>query len=258
MVYIRNVLSFVLSGLFLLAPAPGVLADDLHHVKDEGVLRYAMSGQYPPFNFVDESNQLAGFDVEICREIARRMEVEGRPLSTAWDGIVAGLLAKKYELICGSMAITQERLAAIDFSEPYYRSGAQLFVRRGAPLRSAEDLAGRKVGVTLGTTYESWVRDNLPQVEVRTYKGVPAMILDVVNGRIDGFITDRIVGTLAIEDKGAPIDRAGPLLYEEHMGIALRQGNPGLKAAINKALAEMRQDGTYREISLRWLKLDAR
>jgi len=84
------------------------------------------------------------------------------------------------------------------------------------------------------------------------------MILDVVNGRIDGFITDRIVGTLAIEDKGAPIDRAGPLLYEEHMGIALRQGNPGLKAAINKALAEMRQDGTYREISLRWLKLDAR
>ncbi|MGE4345590.1 MAG: transporter substrate-binding domain-containing protein, partial [Geoalkalibacter sp.] len=136
--------------------------------------------------------------------------------------------------------------------------GAQLFVRRGAPLRSAEDLAGRKVGVTLGTTYESWVRDNLPQVEVRTYKGVPAMILDVVNGRIDGFITDRIVGTLAIEDKGAPIDRAGPLLYEEHMGIALRQGNPGLKAAINKALAEMRQDGTYREISLRWLKLDAR
>ncbi len=86
MVYIRNVLSSVLLFLFLLAPAPGILADDLHHVKDEGVLRYAMSGQCPPFNFVDESNHLAGFDVEICREIARRMEVEGRSLSTAWDG----------------------------------------------------------------------------------------------------------------------------------------------------------------------------
>ncbi len=68
---------------------------------------------------------------------------------------MAGLLARKYELICGSMAITQERLAAIDFSELYYRSGAQLFVRRGALLRSAEDLAGRTVGVTLGTTYEA-------------------------------------------------------------------------------------------------------
>ncbi|HDR47192.1 MAG TPA: transporter substrate-binding domain-containing protein [Geoalkalibacter subterraneus] len=258
MVHIRNFLCFILFGFFLLAPAAIVVADELDHVRNDGVLRYAMSGQYPPFNFVDERNQLAGFDVEICDEIARRMDVEGRPVSTAWDGIVAGLLAKKYELICGSMAITQERLAAIDFSDPYYRSGAQLFVRRGSPLRTAEDLAGHTVGVTLGTTYEAWVRDNLPQVEVRTYKGVPAMILDVVNGRLDGFITDRIVGTLAIEDKGAPIDRAGGLLYEEQMGIALRQENPALKAAINKALDEMRQDGTYREISLKWLKLDAR
>ena len=241
--------------LFLTQPCS---AEDLVAVKEQGTIRFAMSGQYPPFNFVDENNQLSGFDVDICSAIAKRIGVAPHPLSTAWDGIIAGLLADKYELICGSMAITAERLKAIDFSDPYYRSGAQLFVRQGSTIKNATELTGKSVGVTLGTTYEEWVRNNLKEVEVRTYKGVPAMILEVANGRIDGFITDRIVGAIAIDDKGAPIALAGPLLYEERMGIALRQGNPALKAALNAALAAMRKDGSYHDISMKWLKIDAR
>ena len=84
------------------------------------------------------------------------------------------------------------------------------------------------------------------------------MILEVASGRIDGFVTDRIVGAMAIAEKGVPVQLAGPLLYEEHMGIALRKGNPELKAAINKALEAMKQDGTYHRISMKWLKIDAR
>ena len=96
---------------------------------------------------------------------------------------------------------------------------------------------GKKVGVTLGTTYEKWVRENISDADVKTYKGVPDMILEVNYGRIDGFITDKIVGALAIKQKGVPIALAGDLLFEEKMGIALRQYNPDLKAAINDALA---------------------
>lgn len=233
-------------------------ADGLGTVRDQGYVRFALSGQYPPFNFVDENNHLTGFDVDICNHIARSIGVEPRPLSTAWDGIIAGLLAGRYELICGSMAITDQRLKAVDFSDPYYRSGAQLFVKKGSAIKNAEELAGRRVGVTLGTTYEKWVRKHLGDVEVRTYKGVPAMILEVINGRIDGFITDRIVGAIAIAEKGAPIAQAGSLLYEERMGIALRRDNPQLKQAINDALAAMKKDGSYHDISMRWLKIDAR
>jgi len=249
-------LTFALVSTLTLAPP--CAADDLATVKQQGYIQFSMSGQYPPFNFVDENNQLTGFDVQICSAIAQRIGVQPRPLSTAWDGIIAGLLADKYELICGSMAITAERLKAIDFSDPYYRSGAQLFVRKGSSVKSAAELKGKTVGVTLGTTYEDWVRKHLKDVEVRTYKGVPAMILEVANGRIDGFITDRIVGAIAIDEKGAPIELAGPLLYEEQMGIALRQGNPDLKQAINTALAAMKKDGSYHDISLKWLKIDAR
>ncbi len=243
---------------FSLVIATTCFSQGLDDIRERGTMSFAMSGQYPPFNFVNENNQLAGFDVEICSEISRRLGVEPAPLSTAWDGIIAGLMADKYDLICGSMAITEERLKAIDFSNPYYRSGAQLFVEEGSSLESADELAGRKVGVTLGTTYEEWVRKNIPDAEVRTYKGVPEMILEVATGRLDGFITDRIVGSMAIDEKNAPIKMVGPLLYEERMGIALRQGSPELKAAINKALSAMQEDSTYREISMKWLKTDAR
>lgn len=245
--------------LFALLVVPtAALADDLQQIQERGTISFAMSGQYPPFNFVNESNQLSGFDVEICGALAKLLGVEPRPLSTAWDGIIAGLLTNRFDLICGSMAITDERLKSIDFTNAYYRSGAQLFVKEGSDMKDAADLEGQKIGVTLGTTYEEWVRENLPQADVRTYKGVPDMLLEVMSGRIDGFITDRIVGAMAIDEKGAPIQMAGSLLYEERMGIALRQDNPQLKKALNEALATLKEDGTYEAISMKWLKIDAR
>lgn len=254
----KKAVVFILVVFLCSLTAGTVLADDLAMVKEKGEIKMAMSGQYPPFNFVDDQNQLTGFDVEIGQAVAKRIGIKGTPLSTAWDGIIAGLLANKYELICGSMAITEERLKSIDFSDPYYRSGAQLFVKKGAEIKSVADLTGKKVGVTLGTTYEKWVRENISGADVRTYKGVPDMILEVNYGRIDGFITDKIVGALAIKQKGVPIALAGDLLYEEKMGIALRQNNPDLKAAINEALTAMKDDGTYKEISMKWLGIDVR
>jgi len=251
-----SVLAVALTTIFLLTGA--AFADDLQKVKDKGEITMAMSGQYPPFNFVDDKNELTGFDVEIGKEIAKRISVTGVPMSTAWDGIIAGLLANKYELICGSMAITDERLKSIDFSDPYYRSGAQLFVKKDSPLKTVADLKGKKVGVTLGTTYEKWVRENIADADIRTYKGVPDMILEVSTGRIDGFVTDKIVGALAIKDKGAPIALAGDLLYEEKMGIAMRKGNTELKTAIDTALAAMKEDGSYHDISMKWLGIDVR
>jgi len=248
------VLILMMGGIFIATATAG----DLAKVKQKGEIRMAMSGQYPPFNFVDENNKLTGFDVEMGGEIAKRIGVKGMPLSTAWDGIIAGLLTNKYEWICGSMAITPARLKSIDFSDPYYRSGAQLFVKKGSAVKSVKDLKGKKVGVTLGTTYEKWVRENIAGADIRTYKGVPDMVLEIGIGRIDGFITDKIVGALAIKKKGVPIALAGDLLYEEKMGIALRQNNPGLKAAMNAALADMKKDGTYKRISMKWLGIDVR
>lgn len=254
----RKLLVLAVMAVCFTALSVSATAEDLMKVQKNNEISFALTGQYPPFNFVDENNEVTGFDVQIGKEIAKRIGVKGEPVTTAWDGIIAGLLANKYELICGSMAITEKRLESIDFSDPYYRSGAQVFVKKGSSIKSVTDLAGKNVGVTLGTTYEEWVRANINGANIRTYKGVPDMILETANGRIDAFVTDKIVGALAIKKQGAPLTLVGDLLYEEHMGIALRQGNPELKKAINGALAVMKADGTYHDISMKWLGIDVR
>jgi polar amino acid transport system substrate-binding protein len=205
--HLKKVFVFTLVVFYISLLISTGTAGDLAKVIKEGEIKMAMSGQYPPFNFVDAQNRLTGFDVQIGQEIAKRIGIKAGLLTTAWDGIIAGLLANKYELICGSMAITAERLKSIDFSDPYYRSGAQLFVKKGSAIKSVKVLKGKKVGVTLGTTYETWVREHIADVDVRIYKGVPDMILEVGIGRIDGFITDKIVGALAIKKKECRFSR---------------------------------------------------
>jgi polar amino acid transport system substrate-binding protein len=254
----KSIMRILLVCIFAFAAMSVSYADEVSGLKNKGKLSYALTGQYPPFNYVDENNKLAGFDVEVGMEIAKRLGLSGKPVTTAWDGIIAGLLAEKYDVICGSMAITKKRLESIDFTDPYYRSGAQIFVKNDSDIKSIDDLKGKKIGVTLGTTYEEWVRANIKGVNIRTYKGVPDMVLETATGRIDAFVTDKIVGALAIKEKSAPLKLVGGLLYEEKMGIALRQGNPELKEAMNKALNEMKNDGTYHAISMKWLGIDVR
>lgn len=243
-------------GLFL---SPLVQAQDgLAEVKQDKQLTFALSGAYPPFNYVDENGELAGFDVEIGKEIARRIGVEGKPIATAWDGIIAGLLAKRYSTIIGSMGITEERLKNIDFSKPYYRSGAQLFVKEGSDIKSIEDLKGKEVGVTLGTTYEDWLRKNAPEVNVRAYKGVPQLIMETQSGRLAGFVSDRMTGLMAIKKNNFKLQMVGGLLYPELIGIALNKNNPELLQAIDKAITDIQADGTYAKISNKYFGTDIR
>ena len=252
----KRTLAFL--AVIFMFTAESVFAGGLSHIQGQGELTFALTGQYPPFNFVDSNGELTGFDVEVGKEIGKRLSVTGKPVATAWDGIIAGLLADKYDLIIGSMAITAARLKSIDFSEPYYRSGAQLFSKKGASYSNISEFDGKKIGVTLGTTYEKWLRKNAPKVDVKTYKGVPDMMLEVMNGRIDGFLTDKIVGLIAIKNKKMPIQLVGDVVYPELIGIAIQKGNPALVKAINGALMNMKKDGTYKSISMKWVGADIR
>jgi len=233
-------------------------ADTLSQIQGNKEMKFALSGAYPPFNFVNDKGNLTGFDVEIGKEIASRIETTGKPIATAWDGIIAGLVANKYDAIIGSMAITDDRLKTVDFSDPYYRSGAQLFVGKDSKLTSLDQFKGKNIGVTLGTTFESWVKKNAPDVNVKTYKGVPQMLLETANGRIQGFITDKLVGIIAINEKDVPIKLSGDLLYPENIGIAIQKGNKELLDSVNKALIKIKEDGKYKEISEKWFKTDIR
>ncbi|MEN8905157.1 MAG: transporter substrate-binding domain-containing protein [Clostridiales bacterium] len=113
--------------------------DSLKKVKEKGEISFAMSGGYPPFNYY-EGEELTGFDVEVGKAIAELIGVKYKAVTTDWSGILTGLKANRYDGIFGSMAITEERKKEVDFTNPYYFSGAQLIVPKDSDIESVEDL----------------------------------------------------------------------------------------------------------------------
>jgi polar amino acid transport system substrate-binding protein len=236
-----------------------VLADELDTIKQAGKMRIAMTGAYPPFSLIDEQNEVVGFDADIGSEIARRIGVEPVIVTNAWDGILPSLLAGKFDAIVGSMTITAERQEVVDFVGPYYRSGRAMFVRPDETATTLGDFSGRNVGVTLGETHEKWAREQAGW-NIRTYKGLPELLLELENGRIDAFVIDQIPGLVAIKE-GRAIAQADLSDMEDDavdIGIAVRKGNPELMAAMQAALDEMMEDGTYEEIAMKWVGSDIR
>lgn len=235
-------------------------ADDLEKVKAAGELKIAMTGQYPPFNFVDDKNEVVGFDASIGTSIAERIGVEGTIVTTAWDGIIAGLLANKYDTIVGSMTITPEREKVVDFVGPYYHAGRAVFVAEGSEVKTLDDLKGKTLGVTLGETHEKWARQQ-GGWEIRTYKGLPELLLELKAGRVDAIVVDNIPVMVAVKKTGEKVRRLDTPNIEGGsvaIGIAIRKDNPELKAAMQKALDEMMADGTYEKISMEWVGSDIR
>lgn len=232
-------------------------ADELDTLKEKGVIRIAMSGAYPPFNFVNDKNEVVGFDPAIGAEIAKRMGLEVEIVTTAWDGIIGGLLANKYDAIVGSMTITAERDEVVDFVGPYYSDKRAIFSNPGSGIASLDDLKGKKVGLTLGETHEDWAREK--GYNVSTYKGLPELLLELENGRVDAIVNDSIAAILAMGAKGQEFEMFGdPTTEPFGAGIAIRQGNPELAAAMQKALDDLMADGTYLSIAEKWVGADIR
>jgi len=256
----KKLLFFVGVFLSLLIMVSWVNAEDYDRIKQAGELKIAMSAAYPPFNFVNEKNEVVGFDASIGNEIARRVGVKPVIVTTAWDGILAGLLANKFDTICGSMTITEQRLQVVDFVGPYYRAGRGVFIRAEDKYTSLADLKGHTVGATLGETHEKFARAQ-EGWNVRTYKGLPELFLDLENKRVDAIVIDSIPGLVAIKKSGKAIKKMNIPNIEGgdvKVGIAIRKGNPKLKEAMQKALDSMMADGAYNKIALEWIGYDIR
>ncbi len=233
------------------------VADELETLKEKGTIRIAMSGAYPPFNFVNDENQVVGFDPAIGTEIAKRMGLKAEIVTTAWDGIIGGLLANKYDAIVGSMTITAERDKVVDFVGPYYSDKRAIFTKPGSGITSLKDLEGKKVGLTLGETHEDWAREK--GYNVSTYKGLPELLLELENGRVDAIVNDSIAAILAMTEKGQKFEMfADPTTEPFGAGIAIREGNPELAAAMQKALDSIMEDGTYLKLAEKWIGADIR
>lgn len=229
-------------------------ADDgsLQRVLDAGKLTVVGSGGYPPFNYIDDDGNVAGFDVDTGKEIAKRLGVQLNYVTGEWSGLIEGLRNSRYDAILGSMAITDERLQSVNFTIPYYYSGAQLVVSSNSGFANPDQLKGKKIAVTTGTNYVQDVKTLGAQETL--YDDDNSTMLDLASGRVDGVITDRLV---ALEAKrkmknGDQFELLGKVMRLEKMGIAVNKKDGTLLKKLDEIVQNMHDDGTLTKISKKW------
>jgi arginine/ornithine transport system substrate-binding protein len=239
-------------GLYLLFPG------------GPGQLRIATEGAYPPFNAIDKDGKLIGFDVDIANALCDRMRVACTIEAQAWDGIIPGLLDRKYDAIVASMAITEKRREQVNFTDKYYSTSARFVAKKGAKFTIDDaGLASKRVGVQRATVYEAYLRAKFPQAVPVLYDTQENANQDMVDGKLDLLLADwvQLSQDFLKSDKGADFEFTGPPLIDpailgEGAGIAVRKDDPDLLAALNKALKEIRDDGTYKRLNDRYFDFD--
>lgn len=253
-----------LIGSFSLALCAGLgsqafaAGDLLQKIKDNGSIKVGLEGTYPPFNFQDASGKLAGFEVDFANALAKELGVDASFQPTKWDGILASLESGRLDVVINQVTISDERKKKYDFSTPYTVSGIQALTRKGDAdsIKSAADLAGKKVGVGLGTNYEQWLKENVPQAVIRTYDDDPTKFQDLNVGRIDVILVDRLAAFEMVDKTGGRLAVAGEAFSRQEAGVALRKGDPELLGAIDQAIEKLRSDGTLKQLSEKWFKAD--
>ncbi len=240
-------------------PAPADKADANKAEASAEVIKIATEGAYPPMNFTKADGSLAGFDVDVTNALCEQMKANCEIVAQDWDGIIPGLQAKKYDAIVAGMSITEERKQAVDFTDPYFSSGLLLIAKADSDVAQGK-LDGKTVGAQKATVASDYLEENNPKATVNLYDTQDNANMDLVNGRLDAIIVDQVVGTdwLASDDakgyeqKGETISTG-----KDDFAIAVRKGD-ALAGKLNTALAEIKANGKYDEISKKYFSKDAK
>lgn len=230
-------------GLALAAPATA-----------EETLRIGTEGAYPPFNQIDSKGRLFGFDIDIANALCKEMKVKCELIAQDWDGIIPGLLARKYDAIVASMSITPERLQAVDFTNPYYSNKLRFVAREGAYV-DPRQVNGLIVGAQRATIAAQWLEDNLAdKVTIRLYDTQENAFLDLAAGRTNAVLSDFLPAyTWISSPEGKGFTLAGAEIdINDKIGIAVRKGDTALLNRLNAALAAILANGTYEKINAKY------
>ena len=243
-------------ALLLLASLPAA-ADTLAAIKQRGTIRVGLEGTYSPFGYQDEKGNLVGFDVDVARAVAEKLGVKPDFQPSKWEGILAALEAGRFDVVANQVTITEDRKKVYDFSQPYTYSGLQILVRKDRKdIKGIDDLAGKKVGVLLGTNHEQFIREHSPKAIVQTYDEDATRNQELLVGRIDAIFNDRLITGSVTRIYGGNIVSVGGMISDTRQAFAVKKGNPELVAALDKALQDLTADGTMARISEKWFSAD--
>ena len=273
----KNILKFFLSSISALAI--------LFSSAQADSIRIGTEGAYPPWNAKDESGKLIGFEVELANFLCIYMKRDCTIVEQDWDGMIPGLIMRKYDAIMAGMSITDERMKTINFSQGYADEVASLAVMKGSSLEGMDTpksinlstggsaakkvlktltaaLAGKTIGVQTATIHQNFLESgDVGSVKIRTYKTQDEVNLDLAAGRIDAALAAAVAFTDYAEKSGKDVVLVGPTFaggaFGNGVGVGLRKEDTQLEKDFNKAINTARKNGKISELAIKWFGFDA-
>ena len=252
--------------------APAFAGDTLARVMQTKTLVGATSDGYPPVAFLDENNELTGFDIEVAKEIAKRLGATFKPVTPSWEAQVAGKWSGRWDIAVGSMTPTAKRAQVLDFPAIYYYTPAVFITHKQSNITKISALNGQKIGACSACAYEDYLNgtlvidaQNVPEfdfkitkADVTAYESSGLILDDLRLGdgvRLHAALVNLPTATEAIA-KGLPFKVLGEPVFYEPLAVAVDKGDPEFSAKIKQIVTQMHQDGTLQKLSQHWFKVD--
>jgi len=260
----KNILVIVAMSLIMSILAVGcgekketnVEVDSLQYIQDKGTLVLGLDDAFPPMGFRDDSGEVVGFDIDLAKQVAKRMGVELEIKPIDWDSKVFNLNNKDIDVIWNGLSITDERKEKVDFSRPYINNSQIIITNASSDIKTKDQLAGKVLGAQLGSSAQdaveadTEVNDSLK--ELRKFESYTLALMDLEAGNVDAVVIDEIVGRYYISKKPDLYKVATDDFGKEEYGIGFRKGDTEFVNGVNEALEEMIEDGTAKAISEKW------
>ena len=219
-----------------------------------------LDDNFPPMGFRDEKSEIVGFDIDLAREAAKRLdrEVEFKPID--WGAKEAELNSGRVDVLWNGLTITEERKKNISFTAPYMENHQIIVVVASSPIKTKADLAGKIVGAQEGSSAIGAIERDTAATrvikEVKRYGDNVTALMDLTTGRIDALVVDEVVGRYYTSKKPDQYVVLEENFGTEEYGVGTRQSDTELLSSLNNALDAMKQDGTAAQIATKWFGKD--
>lgn len=217
-------------------------------IEGNGKLIVGTNPEFPPFEYVGDSGEIEGFDVELMNEIGKRLGYEVEFKSMEFKSLIGAMESGSIDAVAAGMSVTEERKLAVDFSDTYFNASQYIIVNKeNQEIKKASDLTGKVVGVQEGTTGDVYLTDNVKTQNIKRFKKGIDAVLDLKNGGCDAvFIDAQVAMDFVAANEDQLVCFSGGIDSEEY-AVAFPKGSE-LVSKVNEAIAEMRADGTYKTI----------
>lgn len=232
----------------LLASVIGLMST---HALAQEEIKFATEATYAPFEYMDDNNQIQGFDIDLANALCEEMKATCTFQNQAFDSLIPALKFKRYDAAISAMDITDARLEQVSFTNAYYDNAAA-FVSVKGKVANYKELEGKRVGVQNGSTHQSYLVEQMPGVTAIPYASYQDAFIDMQNGRIDSVFGDTaVVAEWFKKDSnlayvGKPVTNTS--YFGNGFGIAVNKDNQALVDQLNAALDKIKQNGQYKAI----------